>query len=56
MNEKTKKVIKWIAMIAAAIGAACAVILEQGCTHKVTFGAKGITIDSIQINQTTKIK
>ena len=34
MNEKVKKIVKWIAVIAAAIGAAAAVIMEQGCTHK----------------------
>ena len=34
MNEKVKKIVKWIAVIAAAIGAAAAVIIEQGCTNK----------------------
>ena len=29
MNEKVKKIVKWIAVIAAAIGAAAAVILEH---------------------------
>lgn len=56
MNEKTKKVVKWIAVIAAAIGAACAVIMEQGCTNKFSMSAKGITIDSIEINKLIKIK
>lgn len=56
MNEKVKKIVKWIAVIAAAIGAAAAVILEQGCTHKNSLKASGIKIDSIQVETTTKIK
>ena len=42
MNEKVKKIVKWIAVIAAAIGAAAAVIMEQGCTHKHFLKANGI--------------
>lgn len=56
MNEKVKKIVKWIAVIAAAIGAAAAVILEQGCTHKHHFKANGIKIDTIQVETTTRIK
>lgn len=56
MNEKIKKIAKWIAVIAAAIGAAAAVILEQGCTHKHSLKASGIKIDTIQVETTTKIK
>lgn len=56
MNEKVKKIVKWIAVIAAAIGAAAAVILEQGCTHKHYFKANGVSIDSIKVTTTTKIK
>ena len=55
MNEKVKKIVKWIAVIAAAIGAA-AVILEQGCTHKHHLKASGIKVDTIEITTTTKIK
>ena len=44
MNEKAKKIVKWIAVIAAAIGAAAAVIMEQGCTHKHHLKASGIKI------------
>ena len=46
MNEKVKKIVKWIAVIAAAIGAAAAVIMEQGCTHKHYLKANGIKIDT----------
>lgn len=56
MNEKVKKIVKWIAVIAAAIGAAAAVILEQGCTHKYNLKANGVKIDTIKIERTTKIK
>ena len=42
MNEKVKKIVKWIAVIAAAIDAAAAVIMEQGCTHKHFLKANGI--------------
>lgn len=56
MNEKVKKIVKWIAVIAAAIGAAAAVIMEQGCTHKHSLKASGIKIDTIKIETTTKIK
>lgn len=56
MNEKVKKIVKWIAVIAAAIGAAAAVILEQGCTHKYSLKANGIKIDTIEVEKTTKIK
>lgn len=56
MNEKVKKIVKWIAVIAAAIGAAAAVIMEQGCTHKHQLKAGGIKIDTIQFSSSTKIK
>lgn len=56
MNEKVKKIVKWIAVIAAAIGAAAAVIMEQGCTHKHHFKASGLKIDTIEVSRTTKIK
>lgn len=56
MNEKVKKILKWIAVIAAAIGAAVAVILEQGCSHRHYFKANGIKIDTIKVTTTTKIK
>lgn len=56
MNEKVKKIVKWIAVIAAAIGAAAAVIMEQGCTHKHYFKANGIQIDTVEVSTTTKIK
>lgn len=56
MNEKVKKIVKWIAVIAAAIGAAAAVILEQGCSHKHCLKANGIKIDTIKIETTTRIK
>lgn len=56
MNEKVKKIVKWIAVIAAAIGAAMTVILEQGCTHKHYFKANGVKIDTIKMTTTTKIK
>ena len=56
MNEKVKKIVKWIAVIAAAIGAAAAVILEQGCTHKYNFKANGVKIDTINVSSSTKIK
>lgn len=56
MNEKVKKIVKWIAVIAAAIGAAAAVILEQGCTHKYHLKAGGIKVDSIEVSTSTKIE
>ena len=56
MNEKVKKIVKWIAVIAAAIGAAAAVIIEQGCTHKHFLKANGIKIDTIEVSTSTKIK
>lgn len=56
MNEKVKKIVKWIAVIAAAIGAAAAVILEQGCTHKHHLKASGVKIDTIEVSASTKIK
>ena len=56
MNEKVKKVLKWIAVIAAAIGAAVAVIMEQGCTHKHFLKANGIKIDTIKVETITKFK
>ena len=54
MNEKVKKIVKWIAVIAAAIGAAAAVIMEQGCTHKHFLKANGIKIDTIEVSTSTK--
>lgn len=56
MNEKVKKITKWIAVIAAAIGAAAAVIMEQGCAHKYYLKANGIKIDTVEVSTTTKIK
>lgn len=56
MNEKAKKIVKWIAVAAAAVGAAAAVIMEQGCTHKHSLKASGIKIDTIEVETTTKIK
>ena len=56
MNEKAKKIVKWIAVIAAAIGAAAAVIMEQGCTHKHHLKASGIKIDTIEVSTSTKIR
>lgn len=56
MNEKVKKIVKWIAIIAAAIGAAAAVILEQGCTHRHSLKASGVKIDTIEVSTSTKIK
>lgn len=56
MNEKVKKIVKWIAVIAAAIGAAAAVIMEQGCTSKYRLKGSGIKIDTIEVSRTTKIK
>lgn len=54
MNEKVKKIVKWIAVISAAIGAAAAVILEQGCTHNHYLKASGIKIDTIEVKSATK--
>lgn len=56
MNEKVKKIVKWIAVIASAIGAAAAVILEQGCAYKYNLKASGVKIDTIKVETTTKIK
>lgn len=56
MDEKVKKIVKWIAVIAAAIGAAAAVILEQGCDHRHYLKASGIKIDTVEVTTTTKIK
>lgn len=56
MNEKIKKIAKWIAVIAAAIGAAAAVIIEQGCTHKHFLKASGVKVDTIEVSTSTKIK
>ena len=56
MNEKVKKVVKWIAVIAAAIGAAVAVIIEQGCTSRYHVKANGIKIDTIEVSKSIKIK
>lgn len=56
MNEKVKKVLKWIAVIAASIGAAVAVIMEQGCSSKYHLKANGIKIDTIEVAKTVKIK
>lgn len=56
MNEKVKKIVKWIAVIAAAIGAAAAVIIEQGCTNKYYLKANGIKVDTIKVSKTIKIK
>lgn len=56
MNEKVKKIVKWIGVIAAAIGAAVAVIMEQGCTHKHYLKANGIKVDTIEVSTSTKIK
>ena len=56
MNEKVKKIVKWIEVIATAIGTAAAVILEHGCTHKHYLKANGIKIDTIEVSTSTKIK
>lgn len=56
MNEKVKKIVKWIAVIAAAIGAAAAVIMEQGCTNKYHLKANGIKVDTIEVSRSLKIK
>ena len=56
MNEKVKKIVKWIAVIAAAIGAAAAVIMEQGCSSKYQLKANGVKIDSIKVSKALKIK
>lgn len=56
MNEKVKKIAKWIAVIAAAIGAAAAVIIEQGCTSKYHLKANGIQIDTIEVSKSIKVK
>lgn len=56
MNEKVKKVVKWIGVIAASIGAAVAVIMEQGCTNKYHLKANGIKIDTVEVSKSIKIK
>lgn len=56
MNEKVKKIAKWIAVIAAAIGAAAAVIIEQGCTNKYHLKANGVKIDTVEVSRSIKIK
>lgn len=56
MNEKIKKIAKWIAVIAAAIGAAAAVIIEQGCNNKYHLKANGIKIDTLEVSRSLKIK
>lgn len=56
MNEKVKKIVKWILVISTAIGAAATVILEQGCTHKHSLKASGVKIDTIEVSTSTKIK
>lgn len=56
MNEKVKKIVKWIAVIAAAIGAAAAVIMEQGCSNKYNLKANGVKIDTIEVSKSIKIK
>lgn len=56
MNEKVKKIVKWIAVIAAAIGAAAAVIIEQGCTNRYHLKANGIKVDTIEVSRSIKIK
>ena len=56
MNEKVKKIAKWIAVIAAAIGAAAAVIIEQGCTNKYHLKASGIKVDTIEVSRAVKFK
>ena len=56
LNKKVKKIVKWIAVIAAAIGAAAAVIIEQGCTNKYHLKANGIKIDTIEVSKSIKIK
>lgn len=56
MNEKVKKIVKWIAVAAAAIGAAAAVIMEQGCTSKYHLKANGVKIDTIEVSRSVKVK
>lgn len=56
MNEKVKRIVKWIAVTAAAIGAAAAVIMEQGCTYKHHLKASGVKIDTVEVLKSTKIK
>ena len=38
------------------LGAAAAVIMEQGCTHKHHLKASGIKVDTIEVSTSTKIK
>lgn len=55
VGEKTKKTLKWIIVICAAITSAVTVIMESGCTRKMHIAGKGIKIDSIIVNETLKI-
>ena len=43
-------------MIAAAIGAAAAVIIEQGCTNKYHLKASGVKVDTVEVSKSIKIK
>lgn len=56
MNEEVRKVARWIAIIAAAIGAAAAIIIEQGYVSRNHLKANGIKIDTIEVSRTVKIK
>lgn len=56
VNEKTKKVLKWILIICAAITAAITTIMESGCQRKAYIKGAGIHVDSIQIEKNLKIK
>lgn len=56
MNEKVKKIAKWIAVIAAAIGAAAIVTIEQGCASKYHLKANGIKVDTIEVSKSVKVK
>lgn len=56
MNEKVKRVVKWIAATVSVIGAVVAVIMDQGCTHRHQLKASGIKIDTIEVSTSTKIK
>lgn len=53
---KSKKIVKRIAAIAAAIGIAAAAIMERGCTHEHYLEANGIEIDTVEVSTTKKIK
>lgn len=56
MNEKEKKILKWIAIVVSLIGAMVAVISEQGCSSKYHLKANGIKIDTIEVSKSIKIK